>query len=547
MKRIASLALSVAVLAACGPGDPPEPVREPAPKESPSEAKLEIFASGSNFAGANGIHFGPDGLLYVTSVIGSDVSLLNTATGEIVKRLGREDGVIAPDDVAFAPDGSFYWTSILTGEVAGFNTGGEKIVAGNIGLGANPIAISDEGRLFVAQCFLGNDLYELDPTGETEPRLIAEDLGDHCGLNGMDWGPDGRLYGAKWFEGRVLSFDVDTGEHREEAAGFKTVAAVKFDSQGVLHVLDTGAGELIRVENGEKTVLATLTPGLDNFSFDASDTPFISSFADGFIKRVNGDGSTTDVSPGGVSHPSGIAVVGDKVWVADVQALRAYDRNTGEEIYTERNVLGVSAIGGSFGLSADGDNLLLTSWFDGDARAWDPEANERLEAYAGLAAPVSAVRYSGKVAVAEHATGSVKLYDDGEPVMVASGLPAPTALLVDGDDLLVGDRSLGEIKLIARGGAALTEPETLISGLEAPEGFLRANNGFVVLEADASRIVFVDDAGSKRTLASFPGGSPALPGFPPSNIFNGIAADEEGNLYISGEAERKVYRITAPW
>jgi hypothetical protein len=35
-------------------------------------------------------------------------------------------------------------------------------------------------------------LYELDPDLVDQPRLIAEDLGF---LKGMDWGPDGFLYG----------------------------------------------------------------------------------------------------------------------------------------------------------------------------------------------------------------------------------------------------------------------------------------------------------------------------------------------------------------
>jgi len=33
-------------------------------------------------------------------------------------------------------------------------------------------------------------LYILDPDGIEEPRLISDQLGPGCGLNGMDWGPD---------------------------------------------------------------------------------------------------------------------------------------------------------------------------------------------------------------------------------------------------------------------------------------------------------------------------------------------------------------------
>ena len=59
----------------------------------------------------------------------------------------------------------------------------------------------------------------------------------------MDWGPDGRLYGPRWFNNEVVSVDVDTGDIRKEASGFIVPAAVKFNSKGELFVLDTGAGK----------------------------------------------------------------------------------------------------------------------------------------------------------------------------------------------------------------------------------------------------------------------------------------------------------------
>ena len=50
----------------------------------------------------------------------------------------------------------------------------------------------------------------------------------------MDWGPDGRLYGPRWFNNEVVSVDVDTGDIRKEASGFIVPAAVKFNSKGEL-------------------------------------------------------------------------------------------------------------------------------------------------------------------------------------------------------------------------------------------------------------------------------------------------------------------------
>ncbi len=504
---------------------------------------LEVLATGANISGANGIHFGPDGFLYVASVVGSNITVLDPNSGEIVRTLTAVDGVIGPDDVAFAPDGSYFWTSILTGEVAGFNATGERIQAAQLPPGPNPITFSDDGRLFVAQCFLGSNLYELDPNGQQAPRIIADDLGPGCGLNGMDWGPDGRLYGPRWFTGEVVSFDVDTSDRRTEVGGFTTPAAVKFDSEGVLHVLDTGAGEVVQIKDDGKTVIANFEPGLDNFAFDKNDTLFVSSFVDGFVKRVNADGSQTTLQPGGMAHPGGVAVAGGLVWVADLHAIRGFDPKTGEEKVVQRNIVGVGKMGGAMNLSADGENLILSSWFDGDVRVWNPTTETRLAHYPGLAGPVAAVRYGDGVAISEHMKGSVTLYSDGNIEVLASNLPAPTALVASGSALYVSDRELGQILMVAQNGKPLSEPKVMVSNLASPEGFVIVKEGFVVVEADATNVVLVNAVGERKVLASFASGSMAQPGTPPSQMFNGIAADDKGNLYLTGETARVLYRI----
>ena len=73
--------------------------------EAPSPAEVtqtllnaKVIATGANISGANGIHFGPDGLLYVASVIGSELLAIDPANGEIKHRWNSEQGVEGPDD-----------------------------------------------------------------------------------------------------------------------------------------------------------------------------------------------------------------------------------------------------------------------------------------------------------------------------------------------------------------------------------------------------------------------------------------------------------------
>ena len=363
----------------------------------------------------------------------------------------------------------------------------------------------------------------------------------------MDWGQDGRLYGPQWFTGEVVSLNVDTGERRIEATGFTTPAAIKFNSQGELHVLDTATGEVIKVTGENKQVIATLEPGLDNFAFDENDTIFVSSFADGFIKRVNADGSVTTLQPGGMAHPGGLQVAQDIVWVADLHVVRGIDRVSGKEVITQRNIVGVGDMGGAMNLSVDGDHLVLTSWFDGDVRVWNPNTQRRIEHYPQLAGPVAAVRYMGKMAIAEHGKGAVTLYADGEQTVLIDGLPAPTGLLAQQGALYVSDRERGQILMIAQSGKRLSEPRVVARDLQSPEGFVMSKKGFVVLEAEIGKLVLVNAEGSRQVLATLPPGSKGAPGQPPSQVFNGVTIDDAGHLYVTAETSRVLYRLDASW
>ena len=354
---------------------------------------LEEFVTGAKIAGVNGIHFGPDGMLYAASVIGSDISVINTETGEIIKSYGIEDGVIGPDDVAFNSKGEFYWTSILTGEVAGFNVEGNKIISGNPGIGVNPITFSDDDRLFVAQCFYDNGIFELDPSGVSEPRVILEGLGEFCGLNGMDWGPDGRLYGPRWFNNEIVSIDVDTGELRIEASGLNVPAAVKFNSKGVLHVLDTGAGKVFKVIDNINIEVASISNGLDNLAINSSDEIFVSSYSEGSILKV-GENSIEEILPGGISHAGGLSVYKNDIVVADVQSVKAYSTMSGLESWNYKNTFRVSPIGANTAVSTFEDYVILTSWVDNTLKIMKPESGEILGSLEGLNVPVSATKFN---------------------------------------------------------------------------------------------------------------------------------------------------------
>jgi sugar lactone lactonase YvrE len=516
---------------------------------------VQVLATGAQVRGANGIHFGPDGKLYIASVLTPAIAVMNPESGEIEKRLGPDQGVKGPDDLAFGPDGSLYWTDILYGEVGRLAPDGVKTVVADLSPGVNPITFSDDGRLFVSQCFFDDKLYEVDPTGAREPRLITDQLGPGCGLNGMDWGPDGSLYGPRWFQAEVVRVNVETGEFETAVDGFGVPAAVKFDSQGRLHVLDTLAGEVLRVdlEAGTKEVVGRIQPGsADNLAFDASDRLFVSSYSDGYIVEVLDESNNRTVSPAGLTMPGGVAFVeteeGGHLYIAEFFALRELDATTGQERNTERDVIGFSALGTTMSVRSDGQYLVVTSWFDNRVKIWDPEASSLVASFEGFAQPIDAVFFQDDIVVTEYASGNVVRFNQSTPdqrTVIASGLQAPAGLASHGENLYVSDRTGGQVLQLVEDGNQLRSPHVVADGLEGPEGIDIGEVGrMFVVEADAGRVASVDcRTGAKEVFAEELELHLESQGeMPVTMFFNGVAVGTE-SVFVTGDKAGVVYRI----
>jgi sugar lactone lactonase YvrE len=533
---------------------------------SPTAASTpRVLVQGAGLHGANGLAFDSQDRLHIASWWGHSITVVDPETGAILAVYGPEEGVDGPDDLAVAADGSLYWTDLLTGEVgrrAPDGTTTSQLVAP----GVNPITVADDGRLFVALDFLGDALYELDPVLVAPPRLIAEDLGF---LNGFDWGPDGHLYGPILTQGRVVRIAVDAEPATVEtvAEGFGLPVAVKFDGQRRLHVLDADTGDVIRVdpETGEQVVLTTLAPGLDNLAFDSRDRLFVSSSDDGFVVEVLPDGGSRIIVPGGLIAPGGVAAVaapngGERVIVADLWTLRAFDATSGaEQSVTHSSLVDPAGLISPLTVAANGENLLLSTWLGAAVQVWDPQTRQAVARYSELALPSNAVRFQDAVVVAAlgaepGAAQVVRLSASAatprpEPLVLAdatAGIQVPLGLATTEDDLWVGDWATGTIWQVIADGTVLTPPRPVASGLAAPEGLAAVDGGLLVVEAGAGRLTRIDlETGAIETVAEGLALGAAPPtGAPPMGVFNGVAVGPSGTIYVTGDTANVLYAIT---
>ena len=533
------LSLSALLLgaAACSTTPPPPPQAEygePAVVEGPLP-----------YLGVHGLGIDPRGRLLAGSVVGQSLSLVDRESGAVRPFVGPPAGMA--DDVAFGPDGEVAWTAYLVGELRIRNAAGEiRTVASGLP-GLNSLAYTEDGRLFATQVFMGDALYEIDRGGEQPPRKIIEGMG---GLNGFEFGPDGHLYGPLWFKGEVVRVNVESGEMDTVADGFRIPAAVNFDGQGRLYVVDSATGELLRLrpDSGEKVRVARLKPSLDNLAIDKqAGLLYVSNMADNSIQEVDlADGRVRDLVRTRLAAPSGLAMVGDQLHIADTFAYRVMDTGSGD--IREVGRMWASHLEYPLNAWADEHVVVLTSWATGTVQVFDRASGEMTHGFHDFQAPHDALQLAdGSLLVAELATGrllrvSGEQGEQREAVVVALAGPAGMAFNADRSTLFVTTAG-GSVWAV---NPADWSKRRVRDGLAMPEGIsVSAAGKLLVMEVGKQRLLEIDPVdGATRTLAEdLPVGLPALEGLPPTGVFNDVVEAANGDLFFTADRDAGLYRL----
>ena len=505
----------------------------------------EAIVAPSSFSGVHGLAIDAKGRLLAGSVLGNSIWEVDRQTGAAHILIGGPEG--QADDIAIGPNGEMAWTSFLQGVIRYRENDGAtiRVLAKDLP-GINSLAFDQKnGKLYASQVFLGDAMWEIDMAGKEPPRQIAKGMG---GFNGFEVGPDGMIYGPLWFKGQVVKMNPADGAITVIADGFKVPAAANLDGKGNLWVVDTRAGELLKVNlaSGQKTMVRQLSSAVDNLAIAPEGTIYVSNMADNGVQAFDpASGSLRQLTSGKLAVPGGIKLDGKQLFVADVFGFRQVDINSGAVRDIFRMQASELEYPFSVGLSAT--HYALTSWFTGSIQIVDRATQKTVKMLHGLKAPMDAQFLAdGSVVYAEIATGTITRAsgtDFSERKVIAADLAGPVQLLVGQNNDLYVTEAAGNLARISLADGSKT---VIADKLALPEGLAFTPWGsIVVAEAAARRLTEIDLAtGARRTVAeNLPIGLEAGPGLPPPYVATGVAVGADGTVYVSADRNNAIYKI----
>jgi sugar lactone lactonase YvrE len=508
--------------------------------------RIDRLTPPSRLFGANGLRTGPDGRLYIAQVTGSQISALDLGSDTLETVSPRGGDIITPDDLAFDDAGNLYATEYMEGRVSVRDAGGHTRVLRDDIPAANGIT-THRGRLFVNECREGGRLLEFDLAGGP-PRVLLENLPSP---NAMEVGPDGLLYFPVMTANEIWRVGLDGGEPERVATDLGVPDSVKFDGDGHIVSTQVASGQVLRIDprTGAKTVLAQLSPGLDNLTL-VDGRLFASNFT-GEITEVLGDGQTRTLLAGGFNWPHDLAIGTDgRLLVADGTYLYALAADGTREAVAMLFSPGYPGYLRGLAPTGAGDFYCTNSL--GQVARYRPGGEAEYLATGFDQLYGIAAGSDGTVAFAELGAGRAHALRDGATTVLADGLAEPTGVAVDRDGaVLVAEGAAGRVVRVDRGRA-----ETVVDGLACPQGLAIAGDTLYIVDAGAKEVVAVEPASGRRwVLASgLPLGAP--PGVTPKPLkgiapfsgpqgpFAGVTVGPDGTVYVAADGEGSVLAIT---
>ena len=503
-----------------------------------------VLAEDTPFAGCNGAVIGADGALYVVHTGNGMVTRIDLKTMKAAPAVAPYAGLFITDDITADDKGNLYITGTtpLVGEVYRVSPDGlKKVIARGLtapnGIQYNPRT----GRLFITECFQANRVFEIDPAGVKEPRLmikenvipVPEGFGFDLETNDLivpDMGT-----------GKILRIDPDTAEITTIAEKFVTPVALKVGPDNMAYIVELATGGVYRLSlDGQKRdKLAQIMPGLDNLAITPEGRLFVTSYWDATIFEVatDGSGKYKTLFPMGPNQLSGIALIGGKIFVADAIMIRSLE--DGKYVKTKLNAWATHGMPLLLGVSSGpADQLIWPDGLDGAVAIGNPTTGEFKPVAGELNQPMAVIMDSkgAKLYVAEYGNGQITEVSltDGAKKVITGGLAGPIALTMVDGELYVAEAKAGRISKID---PATGEKDIFCVGVAGkPNAIGNDGNGsLLILDGAGQKLLRLDTRNMSLTLVAvdLPVGYSAVGGYPPIEFPWPMTVGSNGDIYLA--------------
>lgn len=511
-----------------------------------SRYKVVTLVKDSPLSGCNGATIGLDGALYVTHAASNTISRVDLKTMKATTFVPPYAGVFIPDDITADDKGNFFVTGLspLVGEVYRIDKKGMKTVIASGFKAPNGIQYNRRtGRLFMTECFWGNRVFELDPTGVKEPRLLIKE-NIIAVPEGFDFDPDSNdLIIPDMGSGNILRVHPDTGNINKISENFVTPVALKVGPDKRAYIIELATGTVYRLslDGQNKEKLAQLMPGLDNLAITSDGRLFVTSYFDATIFEVatDGSGKYKTLFPMGSNQLFGIIVKQGKVLISDGIMVRIVE--DGKYLKTELNAWVRLHKGMPIPLSlADGpgDQVFWPDCINNAVAVGNPTTGEFKPVAGQLNQPIAALmnKRGTKLFIAEYGGGQITEVSlkDGARKVLTNDLEGPLAFALIEDKLYVAESKIGRISKVD---PDTGKKEVFLSGIVGKPGALENDEAgnLLILDGAGQRLfrVGIKNLSISIIAANLPIGYSLVGSYPPIEFPLPMTVSEKGDIYIA--------------